>query len=194
MLVTTVKVYLTKFSAYDISKARLARSVQQRIGRPSTKDYIRFVCDNLLPNCPITVQDIKNADMIWGPDLGNLKGKTVRHRSPIVTVKSTTIPLAIMQQYRDVTLSIDVMKVNGIPFLNTISKHIKVGSDGKLDDLNNSTIIKHLRVIFGVYIVRGFYITIIVIIIIGEWGPVVCSSRVSVSIVYFTCYMHLCCY
>ncbi len=101
MLITMVKDNLTKFSAYDISKARLARSVQQRIGRPSTKDYIRFVRNNLLPNCPITVQDIKNADMIWGPDLGNLKGKTVRHRSPIVTVKSTTIPLAIMQQYRD---------------------------------------------------------------------------------------------
>ena len=68
MLVTTVKDNLTKFSAYDISKARLARSVQQRIGRPSTKDYLRFVHDNLFPNCPVTVQDIKNTDIIWGPD------------------------------------------------------------------------------------------------------------------------------
>ena len=39
----------------------------------------------------------------------------------------------------------------------------------------------------------AFYIAIVVVII-GEWGPVVCSSRVSVSIVYFTCYMHLCFY
>ena len=43
----------------------------------------------------------------------------------------------------------------------TISRHIKFGSAGKLDDLKNSTIIKHLRVIFGVYTVRGFRVTII---------------------------------
>jgi hypothetical protein len=155
MLVTTVKDNMTKFSAYDKSKAKLARSVQQRIGRPSTKDYIRYVRDNLIPNCPVTVQDIENSELIWGPDLGSLKGKTVRRKSPVVAVQSHTIPLGIMQKYRDVTLSIDVMKVNGIPFLNTISKHIKFGSAGKLDDMKNTTFIKHLRVIFGVYIVRG---------------------------------------
>jgi hypothetical protein len=116
MLVTTVNNNMTKFSAYDISKAKLARSVQKRIGRPSVKDFIRFVRDNLLPNCPITVQDIRNAEMIWGPDLGSLKGKTVRRKSPVVQVQSSIIPLGIMQKYRDVTLSIDVMKVNGIHF------------------------------------------------------------------------------
>jgi hypothetical protein len=161
ILVTTVKDNMTKFSAYDISKAKLARSVQQCIGRPSTQDYIRFVRENHIPNCPVTVQDIKNAELIWGPDLGSLKGKTVRHKSPVVKVESSTIPLAIMQEYRDVTLSIDVMKVNGVPFLNTISQHIKFGSAGKLDNLKNFTIIKHLQVIFGVYTVRGFRVTII---------------------------------
>jgi hypothetical protein len=63
-----------------------------------------------------------------------------------------------MQKYRDVTLSIDVMKVNGIPFLNTISKHIniKFGSAGKLGDMKNTTFIRHLWVIFGCILFVGF--------------------------------------
>ena len=37
------------------------------------------------------------------------------------------------------------MKVTGIPSLMTISKHIKFGTAGKLDNMNNSHIIKHFN-------------------------------------------------
>ena len=70
--------------------------------------------------------------------------------------QSFTIPLSIMQQYRDFTLSTDVKKVNNIPFLMTISRHIKFGSAGKLDALDNKTIINHFKVVLGVYATRGF--------------------------------------
>ncbi|KAL7482627.1 hypothetical protein ACHAW6_008295 [Cyclotella cf. meneghiniana] len=93
------------------------------------------------------VQDIKTAKIIWGPELGSLKGKTVRKKSPVVQVKITDIPLGIMEKNQDITLSIDVMKVNGIPFFNKISQHIKFGSACKLDDMKNVTILKHLKAI-----------------------------------------------
>eukprot|EP00956_Cyclotella_meneghiniana_P038398 scaffold153893_cov47-Cyclotella_meneghiniana.AAC.1 len=152
---------MSKFSGYDVSKANLARTIQKRIGRPNTKDFIHYVKSNLLPNCPVTVQDVRNAEVIWGPDLGSLKGNTVRRKSPVVTVPTSNIPLGIMQKYRHVTLSTDVMKVNGIPFLMTISKHIKFGSAGRLVDMKNATILNHFKVIFGVYAMRGFKVTII---------------------------------
>ena len=66
-----------------------------------------------------------------------------------------------MQKYKDVTLSADIMKVCGIPFLNTISRHIKFGSAGKLDNMRNSTIISHFKAIMSVYSLRGFRVTII---------------------------------
>ena len=66
-----------------------------------------------------------------------------------------------MQQYRNVTLYVDVMKVTGIPFLMTISKHIKFGSAGKLDTMKNSHLIKHFQAIIGAYVTRGFQVTII---------------------------------
>ena len=52
------------------------------------------------------------------------------------------------------------MKASGIPFLMTISKHIKFGSAGKLDSLDNKTIISHFRVVVRVYATRGFRVSI----------------------------------
>ena len=78
MLITTVDDNKSKLSALDLSQAKRARALQRQIGRPMTRDYIRYVAMNMIPNCPITIQDIKNAEFIWGPDLGCVKGKTVQ--------------------------------------------------------------------------------------------------------------------
>merc|ERR1712086_156249 len=161
MLITTVNDNKSKISAYDFSKAKIARALQRRIGRPATKDYIHYVSTNQIPNCPITGHDIKNADFVWGPELGCLKGKTTRQPSPQIRVENHAVPYQVMQQYKEVTLSADVMKVTGIPFLMTISKHIKFGTAGKLDNMNNSHIIKHFKAVIGAYVARGFRVTII---------------------------------
>jgi hypothetical protein len=78
-----------------------------------------------------------------------------------VKLENISIPASIMQQYKDVTLSVDIMKVTGIPFLMTISRHIKFGSAGKLDNMKNSHIIKHFKHVIGAYVARGFRVTII---------------------------------
>ena len=93
--------------------------------------------------------------------MGSLKGKTVWRQPAPVHAQSYAIPATIMQQYKNVTLSIDLRKVNFIPFLTTISRHIKFGSAGKLDSMENKTIVQHFKVIIGTYALRGFKVTII---------------------------------
>ena len=61
MLITTVDDNKSKLSAHDFSQAKIARALQRRIGRSMRKDFIHYVTVNLIPNFPITVQDIKNA-------------------------------------------------------------------------------------------------------------------------------------
>eukprot|EP00804_Cyclotella_cryptica_P027563 CCRYP_007501-RA/>CCRYP_007501-RA protein AED:0.35 eAED:-0.96 QI:0/-1/0/1/-1/1/1/0/333 len=161
ILINTVDENKSKLSTYDFSRAKLARTIQCRIGRPATRDFISYVENNLIPNCPITSQDIRNAEFIWGPDLESLKGKTVHSMPEAVRTRSHPIPLQVMTQYKNVTLSADVMKVNGIPFLMTISRHIKFGSAGKLDNMSNPTILSHFKVVMGVYASRGFRVAVI---------------------------------
>ena len=49
-------------------------------GYPTMKDFIAMIKNNMLMNCPVTVEDIKNAENIFGPDIHVLKGKTVRQK------------------------------------------------------------------------------------------------------------------
>ena len=82
MLITTVANNKSKLSALDLTQAKRAQALQRRIGRPGICDYIHYVNVNMIPYCPITVQDVNNAEFMWGPDLRCVKGMTARQISP----------------------------------------------------------------------------------------------------------------
>ena len=67
LLITTVDNTKSKLSALDLAQAKRARAPQRRIGRPSTCDYIHYVNMNMIPNCPIIVQDIQKRRVYLGP-------------------------------------------------------------------------------------------------------------------------------
>jgi Zinc knuckle len=77
VLVNTVADNKVNYTNDDYVKAARAQELQINIGRPSTKQFIRIVTANQLPNCPVTRADILAAEHIFGPDVGSLMGKTV---------------------------------------------------------------------------------------------------------------------
>lgn len=62
---------------------------------------------------------------IFGPKVGSLKGKAMRTGQTRVRVNLLPIPAVTMDRYERVALAGDVMKVNRIPFLVTMSRAIK---------------------------------------------------------------------
>lgn len=50
---------------------KIARELQNLIGRPSTQYLIKYVDKNLILNCPVTIQDLLRADDIFGPNIGS---------------------------------------------------------------------------------------------------------------------------
>ena len=99
-----------------------------------------MVDKKMLNNSPITRQSIKHALSIWGPSIPNLDGKTTRNKMDNVILSEeniSPIPPHILLHYPVVILNIDVVKVNGIPFLSTISRVIKLGTCTEL--LHKST-------------------------------------------------------
>ena len=79
-------------------------------------------------DCPVTRDDLHAADDIFGPALGGLKGKTVRQPNPHVSTSINGVPPYIMSKHKSVTIAIDIMFVNKIPFLVTISHGMKFGT------------------------------------------------------------------
>ena len=94
------------------------------IGRPSNQELINYIERNMIPNCPITKQDISRAEDIFGPNLGSVKGKTTRTTQEHVQVNFEDLPREIMEKHGDVTLAIDVMFINRIPFVIMTSRNI----------------------------------------------------------------------
>eukprot|EP00957_Ditylum_brightwellii_P073476 5583480-Ditylum_brightwellii.AAC.1 len=61
-----------------------------------------------MPNCPVTVDDIKNAQAIFGKDVGALKGKTVKTTPVPVVTNYIQVLLDLYRLHHLVTLCADI--------------------------------------------------------------------------------------
>eukprot|EP00957_Ditylum_brightwellii_P160165 12193518-Ditylum_brightwellii.AAC.1 len=62
---------------------------------------------------------------IFGPDTRCLQGKMVRKDEKAVKMMITPIPPTILERYKEATQVGDIMKVNSICFINTMSLNLK---------------------------------------------------------------------
>ncbi len=170
ILVNTVEDNKSKYTVADFKRAERAHTTQRRIGRPSTKRYIELINGSRILNCDHTGQDIINAEHIFGPEVGSLQGKTVRKASDMVRYGGlVAIPATIMNQYRKIILCVDVMKVNKMPFLVSISRAIKFGTVAWLKNAKAATIMKHIDDVRKIYVKRGF--TLEIVEVDGQFEP-----------------------
>jgi hypothetical protein len=77
---------------------------------------------NMILNCPIKDTAVINANHIFGPDLAGVRGRTVRETPAPVTTNYVQIPREILERHRLVVLAVDVMFVNGVPFLVRVAR------------------------------------------------------------------------
>ena len=147
---TTVSENEAGYSPDDVARAKAARSLLAKIGRPSTREYIKILKNNLLPNANVNEHDVRRAEKLYGPDLGTLKGKTTRRKPPRVDT-SLIVPPTIAEEHKDVTIAIDVLHVNNVAFLATISRRIHFGTIEAIQNSNDSTLLHALRNTLSIY-------------------------------------------
>ena len=113
----------------------------------------------MVKGLPITRQDVKLAEEIYGPNTYALKGKTVNRKVDQVVAPVTSIPKQILKEYKNNTLCIDVMFVNGIKFLFTVSQHIDFVIAQYVPSKKYSGYIKPIEMFCNMYVKRGFVVT-----------------------------------
>jgi hypothetical protein len=160
LAITTVEANKSRYTERDYSRAQLARKIQTLVGRPELTAFIRYLNGNSIPNCPIQRQDAINAHAIFGRDVASLKGKITRRQlQGVLAAVANNLPKQLMENYRDITLCIDIMFVNRIPFFLSISKNIRFITAEVLDNRKLGSLVNALRRINGIYRKRGFRIT-----------------------------------
>ena len=103
-------------------------------------------------------------DML-GDGVCTVQGKQVKHQPDIVDIdkQTITVPPHISKHCSNVELSLDVMHVNNMPFLISLSEHLHHGAIGVIDNLCCETLNDRLKLFIRSYAIRGFRITMILV-------------------------------
>ena len=107
VFVDTVTENQEGFTKQQIAGAKAAWDAYKMLGFPSMHDFESMVRNNRIHNCPITIDDIKNAYKIYGPD---------------ITSDYISVPWHIFEQNQHVIMAADIMYVNGIKFLVSLER------------------------------------------------------------------------
>ena len=139
--VPTVEQNLQRYNQRQAKEAHRARYFQNCAGL-SARALIRMIDSGALKNSPITRQSVRTAIDIWGPSMSYLKGKMTRRNPDPVELgieTITPIPPDIINNHGNIIMGMNIMKVNGVPFLNTVSRVIQLGSCTELPsgDMSN---------------------------------------------------------
>jgi hypothetical protein len=161
--IDTVEKSKQNFSKKDQLRADRVRRFQHVAAHPSDETIIYSAMTNSIKNSPITKRDVKMAYDMLGKSKYGIQGKTVRGQPDQVITESMPVPTTVLDYYKDVELSIDVMHVNKVPFLVSISEHIHFGTITALDSMKIPVLEDDIKKIIRLYSVRGFHIKYILV-------------------------------
>ena len=89
---------------------------------PGYSRFIKLVQNNYFRDSPVTTDDVKRAIFIYGRETATHQGRTVRQRSiPVTATHPIPLPKTIKDYHSEVPISIDIMIIQSIPMLTSIS-------------------------------------------------------------------------
>ena len=100
------------------------------------------------------------AEDIYGPSIPHLTDKTMRRKiQHVEPVNITSVTKNTLDKYKEVKICCDLMHINGIGLLNTISRHIMFPTVSMIKNrkVENST--DGITQVHKLYLHRGFNIT-----------------------------------
>ena len=107
-------------------------------------------------NCPVTVNDVTNARVSFVPDQPGLAGRSIIQKPQRVVPEYMGIPRVLYERHKYVTLTADVMFVNGIAFLVSLSRGIRMYTCEHVPNRKSAQLSSSLEKIINLYARGGF--------------------------------------
>ena len=147
---------------------------------PTGESFKQMVSSKTLDNCSIVVSDVTNARTIFGHNRPGLKGKTVRQRPEQVVPEYLGIQRDVYRLHHFVTLTVDVMFVNGLAFFTTLGRDIRFGTAEHVPSWTAKQLAKSLMKIVKLYALGGFVVP--TVIMDGEFEKIKPEVELDVNI------------
>lgn len=172
VMIETVRKNYEGFTKEQVQRATAARDALAMVAHPRAERVNQVVA---VKNWPFTPKDLTNGELIFGPDRGAMRGKTVRRRPGKVRPQLVSIPQQLYERIQEVVLAADVMFVDGLPFFVTLSRGIKLFTIEYLPSRTVDQLISNLNKAIKLYR-RGGYVVRVALMDM-EFEPLVRKSE-----------------
>ena len=124
-LISTVGDNEKQFHRREVEAAQKAGKIIPFTWQAVSSNIPEYHFNNLIQNCPVTIEDVNRYFDIYGSDVATLQGKTKKCTSSrSVASLPCPLPPSILQHHRHVALCIDIFYVQGLHFFHSISSKI----------------------------------------------------------------------
>ena len=123
-LMNTVEENKTFSTTCQQAEAKRERELYNLVGCRSVGDLKLVIRMNLIRDNTVTNKAVQWATKLYGPDIGQLKAQTTRIKPNSVVDTSIDIPDELIEVKKDTTITMDVLKIDGLNFLSTTYLHI----------------------------------------------------------------------
>jgi hypothetical protein len=113
---------------------------------------------NAIKNCPVTTEDVNNAEKIFGTNMLSVRGKLTRRKSTPVREDGIEIPEELISQNCEIDLCIDIMYVNKCGFMTMIDQKIRFRSALPIENCTHEEYYRVLDMVLRLYNSAGFHI------------------------------------
>ena len=105
----------------DKDSAERAKPLYSKLRYSSVKYFRWIVQIQQIVDCPVAVQDIDIVHKIWDKNIADFKGKTTENKPIHVAGGIFITPKEIIKLHKYIFMTSDLLFVNGIPFLISLS-------------------------------------------------------------------------
>jgi len=160
-MIQTVRQRYEGFTKRKVQDATAARKAQAMTGHPTNAQFLKMVRNNSIKNCPVKPDHIINAHSIFGPSIAGVRGRTTRQKPERVEAVVGRIPDDFHRLHKFVVLTAGVMFVNGMAFLTTLSRKLRLATVEQLPSRTATQLSNSLIKIVKLYTRTGFIVKVI---------------------------------
>ena len=114
-----------------------------------------MVRSNMIYYWTVTLQDVKNAKVIFGPDATSLKGKSGSCNPASVLTDYVEIPWEILESLKELEVNTYIMFINKLLFLVSISRELKFTMIEYISNISECSLLNYINRIVRHYKSHG---------------------------------------
>ena len=149
--IQTVEKNKEGFTAEQLKRAQEARKAYHVLFAPGVQNMKGIMRQNILDNCPVTNEDLRIADAVYGPDISTLRGRSTRPSPKKIVENQIEIPMELLRHNRLVKLYIDIMYINSCIFLTSIDSTVRFRAVVPLASRNHNEVFEAIKKIYIKY-------------------------------------------